>query len=146
MPENNLPPDKTEKMKQMYELIKWQDEKITELESRLISGNQDKNPAEKFFDIYREFIQTVNEQGVAISRKYSTENSRKYIDAPYQNFREFVSEHLDKEEHRRFKEFLKDFQLVESGTFDGSGLYANTKEAGRTRVVRIRSDVCKWIS
>lgn len=146
MPDKNLPPDMAETMQQMLQLIERQDKKIAELESRLQSDEKGEIPAAKFFDLYGEFVRTVNDRGLTISRKYRTENSKNYIDAPYQNYREFVSERLDKEDHGRFKEFLRDFQLVESGTFDGSGLYANTKETGRTRVVRIRSDVCKWIS
>lgn len=145
MCDKKLPQDVAEKMQQMLDLIHKQDEQIAELESRLESGGQDETDAAKFFRIYEDFIRAINGQGLIVSRKNRTEISKNYIDAPYAIYRDFIAEHLDKPQHRTFKEFLLDFQLVEAGTFEGSGLYANTKD-GRTRIVRIRSDICKWIS
>lgn len=139
-------PDLEEQLRQIYKLVQYQDKKIAELQTRLKSDNRDENSTVKFFDIYLGFIRMIKEQSLTISRKYRTENSVNYVDAPYPVYRDFISEHLEQGELRTFKEFLQDFRLVEPGVFGGSGLYVQTVGNGKIRAVRIRADLVRWIT
>lgn len=134
MSDNKTLQEQAEQLLKMYQLIVHQDEEIEDLKSRL----ERENPVIKYIDLYIAFLKTIQEL------KRSTKNGESYIFAPYKNYLDFVSEHLDKADQRKFKEFLCDFQLIDPCAFKGSGLYINDKN-DRIRVVRIRADICKWI-
>lgn len=144
--DKNANPATQDKLRQLLLLVNSQDTKIAELQTHLKSSKSGLSSTYKYFVLYQNLVRTIREQGLVISRKYRTENSVIYIDAPYAIYRDFVSVHLDSSQHRTFKEFLLDFRLAETSTFSGSGLYIQTAETGKTRIVRIRADLVKWLT
>lgn len=135
----NLDATLKEKCLKLMKIVDEKNKQIEQLKRSINTAETEENETFYYLKLFQQFLIDVKVQKLYVERKYDTVISRNFIDVGFSDFAKYFTNYFDKKELRKFREFLKDMQFVESkpgGYFAGAG-----KE--RQKVVRIRAEVYK---